>query len=185
VDFWLVRHKHWRVPDFYRGKGESIYWFTGGFNWRAFAAWTLAVWPSFRESLAVVHIDALSLTLHKLASSLQPVRSQYQSTGRDVSQSHGSSDSVEGLQSTMLSVFWHPLRADLTRLSIWTKLWVTILVEQVFRLRNRSRSGLHPVSRALGVLKSAEWIWFGVLVTLAQSLGSGARVPTGLRLSIR
>ena len=50
MDFWIVRRKHWRVPDFYRGKGESIYWFTAGLNWRAFAAWGLAVWPSFRES---------------------------------------------------------------------------------------------------------------------------------------
>lgn len=50
VDFWLVRRQQWRVPDFYRGKGESIYWFTAGLNWRAFAAWTLAVWPSFRKS---------------------------------------------------------------------------------------------------------------------------------------
>lgn len=54
MDFWLVRRKQWRVPDFYRGKGESIYWFTAGLNWRAFTAWSLAVWPSFRKSLVLL-----------------------------------------------------------------------------------------------------------------------------------
>lgn len=49
VDFWLVRQRKWRVPDFYKGNGESIYWFTAGLNWRAFTAWSMAVWPSFRK----------------------------------------------------------------------------------------------------------------------------------------
>ncbi|KAK5173986.1 uncharacterized protein LTR77_001065 [Saxophila tyrrhenica] len=52
VDFWLVRRMRWRVPDFYRGKGQSIYWYTSGLNWRAFLAWTLAVWPSFPGFIA-------------------------------------------------------------------------------------------------------------------------------------
>lgn len=50
VDFWLVRRLRWRVPDFYKGNSESIYWFKAGLHWRAFLAWCLAVWPSFRES---------------------------------------------------------------------------------------------------------------------------------------
>jgi NCS1 family nucleobase:cation symporter-1 len=62
VDFWIVRRKHWRVPDFYRGKGESIYWFTGGLNWRAFVAWGLAVWPSFRESILL--LSSMQIACH-------------------------------------------------------------------------------------------------------------------------
>jgi len=118
VDFWLVRRKHWRVPDFYRGRGESIYWFTAGLNWRAFAAWTLAVWPSFRELLVTMQIKAIVLTPRKLASSPRQVRYKYQRAGRDVSQLPGSSDSVEELPFTMLSVSWHPRPADHTRLSL-------------------------------------------------------------------
>jgi NCS1 family nucleobase:cation symporter-1 len=34
------------------GDKRSIYWFNGGFNWRAFLAWTLAVWPSFPGFIA-------------------------------------------------------------------------------------------------------------------------------------
>jgi nucleobase:cation symporter-1, NCS1 family len=49
IDFWVVRRLHSSVPDFYVGNLSSIYWFTTGLNWRAFLAWTLAVWPSFRE----------------------------------------------------------------------------------------------------------------------------------------
>jgi NCS1 family nucleobase:cation symporter-1 len=47
VDFWLVRKRNWKVPDLYIGNKSSIYWYMGGVNLRAMAAWTLAVWPSF------------------------------------------------------------------------------------------------------------------------------------------
>ncbi|KAK3635714.1 hypothetical protein LTR56_014590 [Elasticomyces elasticus] len=52
IDFWVVRRLRWSVPDFYIGNSESIYWFTAGLNWRAFFAWTLAVWPSFPGFIA-------------------------------------------------------------------------------------------------------------------------------------
>jgi nucleobase:cation symporter-1, NCS1 family len=47
VDFWLVRRNRWRVPDLYIGDSRSIYWYTGGWNWRAMATWCLTIWPSF------------------------------------------------------------------------------------------------------------------------------------------
>ena len=34
------------VDDLYRGNSDSIYWFWKGFNFRAFAAFILAVWPA-------------------------------------------------------------------------------------------------------------------------------------------
>lgn len=49
VDFWVIRRLRWSVPDFYIGNKNSIYWYTAGLNWRAFLAWTLVVWPSFRK----------------------------------------------------------------------------------------------------------------------------------------
>lgn len=48
VDFWLVRRTRWNIPDLYRPGG--IYWFHGGLNWRAFAAYLMGmVWtlPGF------------------------------------------------------------------------------------------------------------------------------------------
>jgi NCS1 family nucleobase:cation symporter-1 len=47
IDFWLVRKRNWNVPHLYVGDSRSIYWYTGGWNWRGLAAWVLAVWPSF------------------------------------------------------------------------------------------------------------------------------------------
>jgi NCS1 family nucleobase:cation symporter-1 len=44
VDFWLVRKTKWNIPELYMPGG--IYWFGGGLNWRAFAAYTLGMWPA-------------------------------------------------------------------------------------------------------------------------------------------
>lgn len=44
---WLIRRRNWKVPDLYVGDRSSIYWYRFGLNWRAFTAWTLAVFPSF------------------------------------------------------------------------------------------------------------------------------------------
>ncbi|PQE13795.1 uracil permease protein [Rutstroemia sp. NJR-2017a BVV2] len=44
VDFWLVRKTKWNIPELYTPGG--IYWFGGGLNWRAFAAYTLGMWPA-------------------------------------------------------------------------------------------------------------------------------------------
>jgi nucleobase:cation symporter-1, NCS1 family len=44
VDFFLVRHQKWKIPDLYQPHG--IYWFWNGLNWRAFVAYFLAMWPA-------------------------------------------------------------------------------------------------------------------------------------------
>ncbi|KAM3069358.1 hypothetical protein ACMFMG_005464 [Clarireedia jacksonii] len=44
VDFWLVRKTKWNIPELYTPGG--IYWFSGGLNWKAFAAYTLGMWPA-------------------------------------------------------------------------------------------------------------------------------------------
>lgn len=43
-DYWIVRRGNWNVPQLYEANG--IYWFQKGLNWKAFLAWTLAVFPS-------------------------------------------------------------------------------------------------------------------------------------------
>ena len=45
---------NWKVPDLFHGKEDNIYWFTAGLNWRAFAAWTVVIWPSFPGFVAAV-----------------------------------------------------------------------------------------------------------------------------------
>lgn len=45
----MIRRRNWKVPDLYVGNSSSIYWYTCGLNWRAFLAWTLGIWPSFRK----------------------------------------------------------------------------------------------------------------------------------------
>ncbi len=47
VDYWIIRGRKWKIPDLYHQDG--IYWFTGGWNLRAVAAWVLAVIPSMRK----------------------------------------------------------------------------------------------------------------------------------------
>ncbi|KAK3045274.1 hypothetical protein LTS18_014141, partial [Coniosporium uncinatum] len=47
VDFWIIRRRNWTVPHLYIGDKSSIYWYTSGMNWRAFAAWTIGIFPSF------------------------------------------------------------------------------------------------------------------------------------------
>jgi NCS1 family nucleobase:cation symporter-1 len=37
---------NWKVPDIFKGNNESVYWYTNGFNLRAFAAWIGIVWLS-------------------------------------------------------------------------------------------------------------------------------------------
>lgn len=61
VDFWLVRKRNWRIPDLYIGDSRSIYWYTGGWNWRAMAAWVLTIWPSFPGFIAGTTGNAVDL----------------------------------------------------------------------------------------------------------------------------
>jgi cytosine/uracil/thiamine/allantoin permease len=47
---WIVRRFNWKIPDLYKGKEDNIYWYTAGLNWRAFFAWVITIWPSFRKT---------------------------------------------------------------------------------------------------------------------------------------
>lgn len=44
VDFWIIRRTKWNIPDLYQPHG--IYWFAGGWNWRAMVAYTMGMWPA-------------------------------------------------------------------------------------------------------------------------------------------
>ncbi|EME41928.1 hypothetical protein DOTSEDRAFT_157061, partial [Dothistroma septosporum NZE10] len=61
VDFWIVRKKRWNVPDIYEGHKGSAYWYTAGLNWRAFAAFAVAVWPSFPGFIAATGAIEVSI----------------------------------------------------------------------------------------------------------------------------
>ncbi|KAJ9608822.1 hypothetical protein H2200_006593 [Cladophialophora chaetospira] len=40
ADYWLIRRRKWVIPHIY--KQDGIYWYTFGFNWRAYAAFILS-----------------------------------------------------------------------------------------------------------------------------------------------
>lgn len=44
-DYFLVRKQGLHVGDLYGAKPSSAYWYTLGFNWRAFLAWSMGLWP--------------------------------------------------------------------------------------------------------------------------------------------
>lgn len=44
-DYFLVRHQDIRIQHLYIGDSDSEYWYWGGFNWRASAAWVMGIWP--------------------------------------------------------------------------------------------------------------------------------------------
>ncbi|RDI78790.1 hypothetical protein Vi05172_g11150 [Venturia inaequalis] len=45
VDYWIIRRRQWKIPDLFMGKG-SIYWYTGGWNFRVVIALVMGMWPS-------------------------------------------------------------------------------------------------------------------------------------------
>jgi NCS1 family nucleobase:cation symporter-1 len=45
VDYWIIRRRKWKIPDLFMGKG-SIYWYSGGWNFRCVVALLLGMWPS-------------------------------------------------------------------------------------------------------------------------------------------
>lgn len=49
ADFWWVRKASYNVEELYMA--NSRYWYCYGFNYRAFMAWFLAMWPSIRKYL--------------------------------------------------------------------------------------------------------------------------------------
>lgn len=44
-DYFLVRKRQLHIGDLYRGDSSSAYWYFAGFNWRAFLAWVVGLWP--------------------------------------------------------------------------------------------------------------------------------------------
>jgi nucleobase:cation symporter-1, NCS1 family len=64
-DYFLVRKKKLYVDDLYIGNVDSAYWFWGGFNWRAFAAWATGLCPLMRKLTPLgqfyIHPDQSSL----------------------------------------------------------------------------------------------------------------------------
>lgn len=48
TDYFLVRKQKLRIDDLYIGNEDSAYWYFKGFNWRAFAAWVMGLWPLLR-----------------------------------------------------------------------------------------------------------------------------------------
>lgn len=44
-DYFLVRKQKLRIDDLYVGNEDSAYWYFKGFNWRAFTAWVMGLWP--------------------------------------------------------------------------------------------------------------------------------------------
>ena len=47
-DYFLFRKQKLRIDDLYIGNDDSAYWYFKGFNWRAFTAWTMGLWPLLR-----------------------------------------------------------------------------------------------------------------------------------------
>lgn len=45
VDYWIIRQRRWKIPDLFMGRG-SIYWYTGGWNFRTVGALGMGMWPS-------------------------------------------------------------------------------------------------------------------------------------------
>ena len=45
ADYFGVRRRSLHLADLYIGNSSSAYWYTGGFNFRAFTAWVLGLWP--------------------------------------------------------------------------------------------------------------------------------------------
>lgn len=44
-DYYFVRKRGLHVGDLYGANSSSAYWYTFGFNWRAFVAWSMSIWP--------------------------------------------------------------------------------------------------------------------------------------------
>lgn len=48
-DYFFVRKQKLRIDDLYVGNEDSAYWYFKGFNWRAFTAWVMGLWPLLRK----------------------------------------------------------------------------------------------------------------------------------------
>ncbi|GBF64861.1 allantoin permease [Trichophyton mentagrophytes] len=58
ISAWFIVHRRkLKVEDLYTGNRTSIYWFSHGFNWRAFIAWICGTVPSLPGFIATVNMD--------------------------------------------------------------------------------------------------------------------------------
>ncbi|OAL62470.1 NCS1 nucleoside transporter [Trichophyton rubrum] len=58
ISAWFIVHRRkLKVEDLYTGNRASIYWFSHGFNWRAFIAWICGTVPSLPGFIATVNTD--------------------------------------------------------------------------------------------------------------------------------
>ncbi|CDK26233.1 unnamed protein product [Kuraishia capsulata CBS 1993] len=44
-DYWIIRKRKIKLSDLFNPTPSSIYWFNGGYNWRAFVAWVIGFAP--------------------------------------------------------------------------------------------------------------------------------------------
>lgn len=51
ADYHIIRRRKLKVNDLYCGDSSSIYWYHGGFNWRAPVAFIMGAWPMLRKFL--------------------------------------------------------------------------------------------------------------------------------------
>ena len=49
ADYWIVRHKCYKVSHLYIGNKTSLYWYQYGFHLRAFVSWLMIVWLALRK----------------------------------------------------------------------------------------------------------------------------------------
>lgn len=48
-DYFLIRRQNFHINDLYTANRSSAYWYILGLNWRAFLAWSIALWPLLRK----------------------------------------------------------------------------------------------------------------------------------------
>lgn len=71
-DYFLVRHQSLHIPDLYAGTPESAYWYFHGFNWRAFAAWAMGMWPLLHTFSHSSSFSSSSVSIPLFCSSKLP-----------------------------------------------------------------------------------------------------------------
>ena len=75
-DYFVVRKGFYDIHDLFSGHKEGIYYYTGGWNWRAFAAYFLAMvpfLPGFAAVCGAKNIPAGLIKLFDLGSLIQTI----------------------------------------------------------------------------------------------------------------
>ena len=58
VDYWLINRCRWNIPDLYRQGGK--YWYTAGFNWKAFLVFFVVVAPSMPGFVVAINLHSIN-----------------------------------------------------------------------------------------------------------------------------